>query len=110
MKELCIVLAVILTTTLVGVGQAEVRYAGSVTEQGANPVTGIAEDEHYYVDLDLDFMGETVRVEVDRETYEKILNDHDSEVQYHNNLWYVKAWAWVSDTAISAADWLSFWD
>lgn len=110
MKELCIALVVILAMTLVGVGQAEVRYAGSVTEQGANPVTGIAEDEHYYVDLDLDFMGETVRVEVDRETYEKILNDHDSEVQYHNNLWCVKAWNAVESAAISAADWLSFWD
>ena len=93
-----------------GVGQAEVRYAGSSHNEPSNPIAGVVVDEHYYVDLDLDFTGESVRVEVDRDTYEKILNDHDSEVEHHNNLWYVKAWAWVSDTAISAADWLSFWD
>lgn len=110
MKELCIVLAIILTMTLVGVGQAEVSYAGSSHDQMINPIEGVVVDEHYYVDLDLDFTGETVRVEVDRETYEKILNDHDSEVQYHNNLWYVKAWNAVESAAISAADWLSFWD
>lgn len=108
MKELCVVLVFILMMTLCG-GQAETRLIGYHHDR-LDGLSGRIYEEHYFVTLELDYSGETVEVEVDKDTYESIINDHKNEQNHHDNLWYVKAWRGVTNFAIGAADWITFWN
>lgn len=108
-KFVTMVIAFALIMSLI-VAQAEVRYSGSAHDEMKNAINGVVEDEHYYVNFDLDYTGEYVRIEVDRDTYEKITNDHDLEVEHHNSLWYVKAWNWTANAACDVVDFVTFWN
>lgn len=113
MKELCIVLVVILVTSLTGMAQAEMRvvgYESNVLIGSPDSEFEHVDSEHYYLDVETDRTGETKRIEVDKDTYELYLNELEAEKVHHDNLWYVKAYKWSATAVSDAVDWITFWN
>lgn len=108
MKKLSVMLVLVFVLMTLCWGQAETRLIGYHHDR-LDGLSGRIYEEHYFVTLELDYSGETVEVEVDKDTFESIVNDHKNERNHHDNLWYVKAWQGVTNFAIEAADWVTFW-
>lgn len=110
MKELCIVLVLILVTSLAGIGQAETRVDSVWSCQLEDPLTGEVTETHYYAKMSADTSNESAIMRIDEETYEMILHDQEEAQARYDNRWDVKACRWCVNAATDAWDWISFWD
>ena len=65
--------------------------------------------EHYYVTMTADNRGYSVKREVSRTIYYELLAEEKADQEYHDNLWYVKAWKWTTTAAHNVVDFVVFW-
>ena len=66
--------------------------------------------DHYYVFVTRDSCDYTVTREVSRTLYFELLAEEQASQEYHDNLWYVKAWNWTTNAANDVADFVVFWN
>lgn len=65
--------------------------------------------KHYYVSMTADSRGYSMKREVSRSVYYELLAEEKADKEYHDNLWYVKAWNWTTTAAHNVVDFVVFW-
>ena len=65
--------------------------------------------KHCYVSMTADSRGYSVKREVSRTVYYELLAEEKADQEYHDNLWYVKAWNWTTTAAHKVGDIVVFW-
>lgn len=110
MKQLCIVLVLILVTSLTGMAQAETRLVGIGTDNFVDPITEEVVETHYYANVVTEYSSEIVQIEINQETWETLMRERQAEQDHYDGLWYVQTCRWCEQAAIDAVDWITFWD
>lgn len=110
MKQLCIVLVLILVTSLTGMAQAETRLTGTASSSLVNPFTDEVSNTTYYASFTTEYTNETVEIVIDQEAYDALMREKQAEQDHYDGLWYVQTCRWCEQAAIDAVDWITFWD
>ena len=109
-KFVAMIMVVILTMSLVGMAQAEVRVADVRKQEIIQYDTGKVVDTYYEALVTMDRIDDYHWVEISEFVYVECLAEIEAEKNHHDNLWYVKAGRWFSTAATDVVDWVTFWD
>ena len=110
-KFVAFVMVVILTLSL-GMAQAEIgemHFSTAPYSEKCDYEVDKDGTKHYYVTMTADNREYSVKREVSRTIYYELLAEEKADQEYHDNLWYVKAWNWTTGAARKVGDFVVFW-